>query len=261
MKFAALSALVLSVAAPAFAEDAQSLYDQAVQAYEGRADQAVNQQVIDLLARAQPAAEEDSDLIYNIRILKTRAIYWKGMNVTTVEAKKEIFLLAMNTAKEAAAHAADYAEAPYYAAISLGRWAEANGVLASLQRAPELMGFCRDAVERITVEGELGETVDSYGPARTLGRVYLKLPGFAGGSIEKSRQYLEEAASKGPEHVLNVVYLAEVLNGGNSADKVRARTMLDAMLARTPAQINPRRLPEMVEELRLARELRASMGN
>lgn len=258
--FAALSALVLSVAAPAFAEDAQSLYDQAVAKYEERADLAKNQEVISLTERAQGMAEEGGDLIYNIRILRVRAIYWKAMNVTTIEDKKTFFGQAMDLAKEAAANAADYAEAPYYAAISLGRWAEANGVLASLSRAPELMGFCRDAVERITFEGELGETVDFYGPARTLGRVYFKLPGFAGGSTEKARQYLEQAVANAPSHVLNVVYLAEVLNGGNTADKARARSMLDALLAKTPEQINPARLPEMVEELRLARELRASMG-
>ncbi len=260
-KFAALSALVLSVAAPAFAaDDAKSLYERAVQAYEARADLVRNDEVIQLLedAKKLPA---DTDLKYNILVLQSRAVYWKGINSKSNDDKKVLFLRAHDLALDATKESDDYAEGHYFAAIALGRWGEANGVLASLQKAPVLLDLCRKAQERVTMDGELGETVDSYGPSRTLGRVYFKLPTFAGGSMEKARQYLEDAATKAPEHVLNITYFAEVLNGGNASDKARARRMLDELLAKTPEQINPRRLPEMVDELNEARQLRASMGN
>mgnify|MGYP001605598358 CR=1 FL=1 len=258
-KFFALSALVLVSMTSAYADDARSLYDQAVSNYAARADLSRNDSVISTLERAKTLTE-DTDLKYSIVVLLSRAYYWKGMNSQSNDARKQHFEAALDAANDAKRITDDYAEAYYYAAISRGRWAEANGVLASLRYAGELMDNCKAAKERITVEGESGETVDSFGPARTLGRVYAKLPGFAGGSTEKARQNLEVAFANGRANALNHVYLAEVLNGGSSADKARARQMLDALLATPPEQLNADRLPEMVEEYRLARELRNSMG-
>jgi hypothetical protein len=249
----------MSTAASANASDAQALYDQAVADYAARGDLARNEAAIQKLEQAK-GLDASTDLKYAVHILLSRAYYWKAMNVTGVEPKKQWFEVAMNVANDAKRVSDDYAEAYYYAAIARGRWAEANGIVASLRYSSELMGNCAAAQERITMEGEPGESVDSYGPARTLGRVYDKLPGFAGGSREKAFRYLKEAATNGPEHALNVVYYAEILNSGSQADKVYARELLDRLLATPPEQLNPDRLPEMVEEYAEARALRRSMG-
>lgn len=63
----------------------------------------------------------------------------------------------------------DLALGYYWYGTNLGKWGEANGVLASLGRWPEL----RDNVKFIVA---LDETVEDYGVYRILGRGYMKVP-------------------------------------------------------------------------------------
>jgi tetratricopeptide (TPR) repeat protein len=170
-----------------------------------------------------------------------------------------VFEKGMEKAKAAYAIDDTLAEGYYFYAINLGKWALAKGVLASLFRKNELIEHAETALRNETREGEKGETVDGYGPNRTLGYMYYKLPGFAGGSTERSLKYLSEAFTKAPEIALNHVYYAEVLASGNAADKARARTILDQLLAQNPETLNPSRIPETKEEFDLARKLRADL--
>jgi len=243
-----------------FASDrARELLAQAQASFEKRETPAEVERALALLADAEKNAADDEELLYDILVLSSRTLYWKGNRQKTDDEKMAVFEKGMEKAKAAYAIDDTLAEGYYFYAINLGKWALAKGVLASLFRKNELIEHAETALRNETRDGEKGETVDGYGPNRTLGYMYYKLPGFAGGSTERSLKYLSEAFTRAPQIALNHVYYAEVLASGNAADKARARVILDNLLAQNPVTLNPSRVPETKEEFELARQLRADL--
>lgn len=49
-----------------------------------------------------------------------------------------------------------------------------------------------------------------YAPARTLGIMYLQMPGFVGGSRKKAKEYFTEAVNGAPDFEANKTWLAKV---------------------------------------------------
>ncbi len=227
--------------------------------YAQRGDLSKNDQAIATLNEAAGLVESDDDLKYEILILESRAVYWKGNNQTDKDQKKATHDQAMTLCKAAMALNDDYADAHYFYGINLARWAEANGVISSLFRKDELMKTMADAMDRNTLAGAAGETIDGYGPHRTLGRVYFKLPGFAGGSNDKSVKELDKAYANAPTLALNAVYLAETLADGNKDQKARARDILDQLLSKDASTLNPDRVPETQQEFNDARAIRKGL--
>ncbi len=257
--FAAVLALT-GGAAPAFAADpAQASYDQAKVLYEGRADAAKLAQAIALLDKAEKVAV-DTELKYDIMILNARSVYFQGATATKDDEK-----VRLHAAGEAKAEAAkklhdEYAEAYYVAALNIARWAEAKGVLASLSRKNDLLANLEGAKSRITRTIAPGETIDGFGPNRIMGRVFYKLPGFAGGSRDRSLQLLEVCFKNNPDYPINVAFYAESLAAGSAAERTLAKKILDELLAKDPKTINPSRVPESEYEFQEARKLRAQLG-
>jgi len=156
---------------------------------------------------AQQAADLARDLARNevnpvekalLKTSEAEAIYFVGQRVSSKDAKKELHTRGFEAAREAIALLAKskngkeaksdelktpLARAHYFFAINLGKWGEANGVLSSLSRWPEL----RDHLDMI--DG-LDKTVEDYGSSRTRGRAYHKLP-FA--SKDDAEKVLAEA--------------------------------------------------------------------
>lgn len=251
-------AFVLSSAVYASDSAALKLYGEAETAYKGRADLQNIEKALSLLDQALKEVV-GTDLRYDILILKSRALNYKGTQQKTDEARMQLHEAGYNVANEAKQVDDSYAEAYFYYGINLGRWAEAKGVLASLGRKKELIGSAESAAERVTREGDSGETIDSFGPARVLGRIYFKLPSWAGGDNEKSLEYLKTAYENGSENALGVVYYAETLAAGTAEQKALAKSILDKLLANDPKTYNPARVPETIEEFELARALRKKL--
>lgn len=267
MKFISFAILAIASVSSAFAGDDQKAkisLAAAQTAFDGRIDlKQVDVAITE--ATAADAAADDLEIKYDSKVLLARALYFKGIRTSGDKAKMALFDQAMDRCKEAIQIDVDnfgdiYAEAHYFFAISLGRWAEAKGVLASLSRKNDLIDAAEAAQARMTRDGNPGETYDSYGPARTLGRVYFKLPGFAGGDRGKALTLLESAYTNGLENALNTVYFAEVLAGGNTVEKDRAKTILDALLANDPNTYNPARVAETLDEFVTAQDLRRQLG-
>ncbi len=257
--FAAFMGVVSSIASVSAADPAQELYEQAMTAFAGRENLAEVDRSLALLEQAAQVAV-DADLKYDILILASRNLYWKGNHQKTDAEKMAVFEVAMEKATAAKELNDDYSEAYYFYGISLGKWGLAKGVMASLGRRKELQSNAEGAIERTTRDGRAGEELDGYGPNRTLGYMFYKLPSFAGGNRERALQLLEEAVVKAPTLVLNTVYLAEVLASGSANDKARARKLLDELLKKDPTKLDPNRVPEAKEELALARQLRKEIG-
>ncbi len=113
---------------------------------------------------------------------EAEAIYFYGSRVTDNEVKKSahdrgqktamvavgILAAAPGVAKEPG-FKTDLATAYYWYGANLGKWGEANGVLASLGRWPELKQNMQNILR-------LDETVEDFGVYRILGRGYMKVP-------------------------------------------------------------------------------------
>jgi hypothetical protein len=262
-KVALALAFAFSLNGAQAADPAQALFDSAKANFAARQDLARNETAIRELQQAEAVAQ-DSNLKYDILVLSARAHYWKGMHQNDNASRKVTFGAGQQKAEAAKKVNDDYAEAYYFAGINLARWAEANGIIESLSRKSELVANMEGAMDRDTRAGEAGESIDGYGPRRTLGRMYKKLPGIFGGSREKSLRELEVAVNRtntpGKVVALNVVYFADtLLDGGSDADKARARSLLTDLVNKgaDPRSLNPDRVPETVEELRLAQDLLA----
>lgn len=254
-----------SAATPARADDAaaKQKYDSGKALYARHGDivngQDVNEQAIATLADAETQAQ-NPDLKYDILTLESQAYFWKGKHTTGNNEQMTVFNTGMQKADAARQINPDYADAYYYYGINLGDWAIAKGVLASLTRKNELISSAQGALDRDAKDGTPGEALDGYGPDRTLGRIYFKLPGFAGGSHATSLQYLEKAFASAKNYACNVDYLAETLADGTGAEKDRAKQILHDLLANDPSTYNPARVNDTTEEFGDARQLLKELG-
>lgn len=260
-----LSAFVLSICSPlsALADDdsVQQGLGEAKVLFEQRS--AVNPKPIeDALAKLATleGQAEDSDINYDVLILTSRALYWKGQHVNSNDERLSLHEKGQEKADAAKVINNGYAEGYYYAGINLARWGEAKGVLASLSRKSELIKYMEETMNHITRDDLAGETVDGYGPARVFGKMYFMLPGIFGGSRSESLKHLKTAVANAKNFPLNVVYYADVLKAGNSSEKVEAKKLLDELLASNPQAYNPSRVPENIDEFEEAKKLRAEMN-
>lgn len=148
------------------------------------------------------------------------------------------------------------ADALYERGINLGEWGQANGVVQSLSKWPEL----RHNME--IMEG-LGQVANhEYGSYRVLGRGFFKIPGLLGGSMDKATKYLStafKATKKNPAfkdlstNANNNVYYAEVLHENGDDDKAKA--LLQAFIAADAAALSPESAVETKHMQDAAKEL------
>jgi hypothetical protein len=260
LSFTVLTVLFAGFTARADDKSADAKLQQAIALYKQRTDPA---KVTEALALCQAAKGEatDQDLKYEILTLHARVLYWKGMHTTGDANKILIHQEGVDRSQEARTLVPDYAEAFYWGAAHMGRWAEAKGIIASLSKKQEIMDTLEAIFELNTKAGDAGETWEGYGADRILGRLYFKLPSFAGGNLATSLKHLEQAYTKGPQIALNTVFYAESLASGTSAQKAKAKQILDDLLAKDPNTLNPDRIPETLEEFKDARKLRAELGS
>lgn len=150
------------------------------------------------------------------------------------------------------------AKAMFQRGINLGQWGAASGVAQSLGKWPEL----RANMDLLT---KIGKTdIAQYGPYRTLGLGYYKIPALLGGSMAKADKYLSTAVSKtlaaGQVYSVNGhnnVFYAQVLRDNGNAAK--AKELLQNFLKADPNTLNPGSAPETKAAQREAAELLKSM--
>lgn len=270
MKQSIVLGMALFVSTFVFAADnvAKEKLAEAQTLFADRTDATKVEEAIEVLDEALLEAK-DATVVYDVKLFYSKVLYWKGKHVQTDGEKIKIHDQGVELAEEAI-EAKDYAEAYYWKAAQLGRWAEAKGVIASLSKKGEMIRTLK-MVDRKPLRHQpkgadpkkpvKGEAYQGFGADRILGRLYFKLPGFAGGSTRKAKKHLSKAFKEAPEYPLNVIYYAEVLYSEKSAaDKAMAKRILDEMLAKDPANLVPGRGPEAKEEFETARRLRQEMG-
>jgi hypothetical protein len=243
-----------------FSATPQELFDQANALYiSSRDNPAMLQDSEDKLKLALSAVQDD-DLKFDILILSSRVIYYKTGKMASKTDKLAGYEASYSFAKDAQDLNPDLAEGFYWYSVALGRWAEQKGVFESLSRKKELFENLDSAQQKLTRDGQMGETVDGYGPDRIYGRVYYKLPSIAGGSRSKSLDHLKNAYNNAPENFMNAQYYIETLgDGGSSAEKKLACQIADEYIAKDVGQYPVDRIPESAAELIEIKALRASI--
>lgn len=150
------------------------------------------------------------------------------------------------------------AEALYVYGINLGQWGQANGVMQSLDKWPEL----RTTMELIVKVGAKG--LHEYGAYRTLGRGYFKIPALLGGDVAKAQKYLSTAVngSLAPGQVYstngynNLFYADLLVDQGQDA---QAKKLLSDFTKADPKTLLPGYEAETRQAQRLAIDMLKNM--
>ena len=216
---------------------------------------------LEALTTAEPANQE-------ALVLLSRALYFRADGFTEdVEAKKALF--ERGTTAGEAAMAADAAfkaridkgdkpsdavfalqkddqMAIYWTATNLGKWARASGFTT-------LVKYKGYIAKMMTHCLELDETAYYAGPVRYWGAFYAVAPGFAGGDMNKSREFFEKAKAMNPE-----AFSTYVLYADTYAVKSQDRELFDTLLRyviETPSDVIPELVPEQDVEKAKAQRL------
>jgi hypothetical protein len=202
------------------ATEVKSFKEEAQKLWKGRADQASLENALVKFERLHATNPADLETL----IYLTRGYYLLADgHLQDVELKKKNFETATSYGEKAMATNAGFkssidsgksiedslpnltkAEVPaiYWTAASLGKWAKANGIAASLK----YKGRVKAMIERV-------QTLQSdyfYGAAnRYWGAFYAIAPSFAGGDLNKSKQNFDQSIKIAPEYLGTKVLYAE----------------------------------------------------
>jgi tetratricopeptide (TPR) repeat protein len=172
------------------------------------------------LSKAQRAVELYKEVLakdpQNVEALwkLARMHYWIGSHTQDKKAKLKVLQEGILYAKRAISLQEDCVDCHYWLGVNYGVYGEAKGVLKSLS----LVEPIKEEMNRV-----IALDPDYRGGAayRILGRLYFKLPWFAGGSKKESVRYLRKALQLDPKSFLTRVFLAETYLSMKKRDLAR----------------------------------------
>jgi tetratricopeptide (TPR) repeat protein len=173
----------------------------------------------------------------------SRILYYIGEHTEKKKDKKALFSQGVYYAERAIELEPEKPDGHYWHGVNNGKYGETRGVLKSLF----LVKPIKKAMNKVI---EIDRSYEEGGPDRVLGRVYFKLPGFAGGSKEKSLEHLLKSKEYGPDDAVTRLYLAETYLELDEVDK--AKEELDYVLNMEP---DSRWTVAVAENQKVAREL------
>jgi len=221
-----------------FAQE-KTLIQQGDELYAQREDLSKAEQAIKKYQEAIMKGENKYEAYWKI----AKTLYYIGSHKTDKKEKKRIFSQGIYYAKKAVELEPEKPEGIFWLATLRGVWGETRGVLKSLFLVKPIMNGYKKVLE-------LDPKLEGGGAYRALGRVYYKLPGFAGGSKQKSLEYLLKSKEICPSNPLTHIYLAETYLALKQKDK--ARKVLKELLELEP---DPRWIPETKELKELAKQM------
>ena len=134
----------------------------------------------------------------------------------------------------------------YWTASALGKWARLQGFSTLVKYKGYIAAMMQHCLE-------LDETAFYGGPVRYWATFYAVAPGFAGGDMEKSKEWYEKSIKMNPEYLATYVLFAEAY-GRKAQDKELFRTNLQHVLDADP-NATAELVPEHVVEQKKARAL------
>jgi tetratricopeptide (TPR) repeat protein len=189
--------------------------------------------------KAMGLSQNDYDVLWRL----SRILFYIGEHTESKKEKKGIFARGVYYAEKAVVLEPEKPDGHYWLGVNHGKVGETRGVLKSLS----LVKPIKNAMNKVI---ELEPSYEDGGPDRVLGRVFFKLPGFAGGDKDKSLEHLLRSKEFGPEDALTRVYLAETYL--KLKEKEKAREELEYVIN---MESDDRWLYAIDENKELAREL------
>lgn len=201
-----LSLLAVLVPALALAQDDTPAKLDAL--YAKRDDPAAQKELEQALQDAFKASPDDYGVLWRV----ARSRYWAADGLPNGDSKKKLGKEAWDLAERALKKNPKGTEASYYAAVSIGAYSQAVGILAAL--AEGLEGKFNDRLDyAIKVDGGY----DHGGPLIAKGRYFFELP-WPKRDLGKANQILQKVTEAHPEALRAYVYLAEAqLDDGKAA--------------------------------------------
>ncbi|MBN1223654.1 MAG: tetratricopeptide repeat protein [Candidatus Aminicenantes bacterium] len=216
-----LLCLLLGISLVLFSQSAEDLIAQGDALYLEMQDMDTANKALELYREALNSPDKKYDTYWRM----ARIHYFIGMHTESKKEQKTIFSQGVYYATKAVALEPERPDGHYWLGVNNGKVGETRGVLKSLS----LVKPIKKSMNKVL---ELDPTYEDGGADRVLGRVYYKLPGFAGGSKDKSREHLEKSKELGPDDPVTRVYLAETYLALKEVEKARAE--LDYVLNMDP---------------------------
>lgn len=200
----------LSFSLSLFSQEPEDVIVQGDELYTQMKDMASAKEAQAKYMEALRKTEDKYDAYWRI----ARILYYIGSHTENKKEKKTIFSQGIYYAKKAIELKPEKPDGHYWLGVNYGVYGETRGVLKSLS----LVKPIKKAMNRVI---ELNHGYEDGGPDRVLGRVYYKLPGFAGGSKKKSLEHLLKSKEFGPDDALTRIYLADTYLALKEKDKAR----------------------------------------
>ncbi len=213
MKFKAFF-LVLGMALvsmSAFGQTPEEMIERADALYAQMQDMESAEEALSLYRDALIAADNKYEAYWKI----SRILYYIGDHKEKKKERQNTFAQGVYHAEKAMALEPEQPDAYYWRGVNNGKYGETRGVLKSLSLVKPIKSDMNKVIE-------LDRSYEEGGPDRVLGRVYLKLPGFAGGSKDKSLEHLLKSKEYGPEDAMTRAYLGDTFLAKKEIEKARA---------------------------------------
>jgi tetratricopeptide (TPR) repeat protein len=193
-----------------FPQTAEELIGQADQLCVEMKDMATAKEAEALYLKSLGMSENKYDAMWRM----SRILYYIGVHTEKKKDKKAIFARGVYYAEKAVELEPEKPDGHYWLGVNHGKVGEVRGVLKSLA----LVKPIKKAMNKVI---ELDRSYEDGGADRVLGRVFYKLPGFAGGDKKKSLEHLQKSKEYGPEDPVTRVYLAETLLALKEKDQAK----------------------------------------
>ncbi len=184
------------------------------------------------------AKRPDADVA--VRLGKT--YYWIGAHAAQ-DTRLELFQKGIDWSNKAIQLDPKNPGGYFWLGVNNGKYGETRGIIKSLF----LIGPIKDAMNQVIA---LDPDYEYGGAHRVLGRMYFKLPRFAGGGIDKSIDYLKKSLAFAPNISTTRLFLAECYL--SQKDYKKAQHELNAILSTPPI---PGLEPEFAADKEEARRL------
>jgi len=238
--FLAFIFLVFSVLI--FSQEQKSLIAQGDELYAQRLDLAKAKEALAKYQEALLKGENKYETYWKM----ARVEYWIGDKTENNKEKQAIFQQGIYHAKKAVGLEPNKVDGHFWLGVNYGVYGEAKGVLKSLF----LVKPIKQEMNKVL---ELDRSYESGGADRVLGRVYFKLPGFAGGDKKKSLEHLLKSKELGPKDGLTRIYLADTYLALDQVEK--AREELEYVLNMEPEPSDPGSIAELPGQKENAKQM------
>jgi tetratricopeptide (TPR) repeat protein len=196
-----LLAVLVLVALPALAATPEELSSWDA-LFARRGDAAAVKQLDEALTQALKASPEDYEVLWRMARLR----HWQADGAAAdPKAKKNLGKQAWELGDKARKLAPERIEGQYFAALGIGDYSQAVGILTALGE-----GLEGKFNERLDAALKIDPMYDRGGPLMAKGRYHYELP-WPKRDLKKSASLFQKALAKHPEQLRAWLYLAETL--------------------------------------------------